>query len=168
MSLSQETDSTVDFAVLENIDTTSASKIAACKIVSQPSAVEYDIKLEPETTIQHDGGMCTRSPPAVRAARDYRDISAIGNSRQINGNTGHVFNSVIYNYQTPARIDPRDRGFDFDIELSSGGEQQLSAFESAYECRASYTSRKRPVVSPRLVLQSNMRLLDCLMLSYLD
>lgn len=157
MRLSQGTDSTVELAVLENMDTTPGSKITACEPLPDPGSLQDDIEWAPKRTVQHDGGMRTRSPPAVRAIRlsssqkgsAYRPLHVGTGPSNVNIGSGIQYNNVIHNhqYQISARDQLIGQGFGFDMEISSTTGQQLSAFESAYETRKAYTSRKRPVVS---------------------
>ena len=141
MNMSSGTDLEVELAVSEAIDTTSNTEITARRSSPEPVAIEDDIALEPEVVTQNDEG---RYRQGVRAAGFFKSNRISGTARQ---HIGNIYNNVTYHYPTQSRDKYRDIGFDFDMATLSTNALQLSAFESAYESREVFISKKRPDVS---------------------
>ena len=141
MNVLPGTNSEAELAVSEAIDTVSKTKITACQSSPEPVAIEDDIALEPEVVAQNDDG---GHREGVRAALRWESLNSHGYATQ---HFGHNYNIINNNYLKPSRSEYRDIGFDFDMETLSTNTPQLSAYESAYESREVFISKKRPDVS---------------------
>jgi hypothetical protein len=138
------TDSEAELAISKAIDTISKTKTTACQSSPEPVAIEDGMVLEPEVVAQKDEG---RYREGLRPGVYYKPIPTPTWAAHF----GHNYNIINNNYQKPSRSEFRDIGFDFDMATLSTNTPQLSAYESAYESREVFTSKKRPDVS----LQSN-------------
>lgn len=141
MDMPSGTDLGAELAVSEAIDTTSNTEITARQSSPEPVAIEDDIALEPEVVTQNDEGKYRQD---VRATGLFKNNNISRIARQ---HFGNVYNNVTYHYPTPSRDKYRDIGFDFDMATLSTNALQLSSFESAYESREVFISKKRPDVS---------------------
>ena len=136
------TDSEAELAISKAIDTISKTKTTACQSSPEPVAIEDGMVLEPEVVAQKDEG---RYRESVRAGVRYKPINTQGWATHFGDNIGY---HITHNhYQTPSRRGDRDIGFDFDMVTLSTNTPQLSAYESAYESREVFISKKRPDVS---------------------
>lgn len=147
MNMPHETDEIVDISALDAGHLTPETLITARHSpLNQAAAIEDDIVLEPEAVVPHiDGAYRRPGSTNSMAINEWRHMPTSGNNRIHRGDNIYV----AYNYHAPSRSRYRDIGFDFKMEASCGNKQQLPAFETAYESREVYTSRKRPAVSLR-------------------
>jgi hypothetical protein len=147
MDLSHMTDSAHELPVSDAVKISPEIQITTCQSPpNQPATFEDSVVLEPEVEDPRIGGAYQRPNSAPFALRDLYKRSLNDNSRN---HYGDIYYNVAYGHRTPSRSRYRDIGFDFDMETSRVNKQQLFAFESAYESREVYTSKKRPVVSLR-------------------
>jgi hypothetical protein len=147
MNLPHKANLKAGLEALETIDITPDTKVTTYRLSPEPAAVEDDVALEPEEMVHHVGVMDSHPFPARRASYDYSGIKASRYAVQNNANGGDVYNFIHHETIAPVHLGYTYRGFNFDMGISNGNERQLSAFESAYESRAIYASRKRPAVS---------------------
>lgn len=107
-----------------------------------PTTIENDIVPEPKKVNAHIDDVYSRAEGNIGSKFDWSRITVSDAAR---AHIGHVYNTV-HNHEASSRSRIRDQGFDFDMGTSFGVDQQLFAFESAYESREIYTLKKRPMV----------------------
>jgi hypothetical protein len=142
ISPQHRTDSTDELSVLYTGKIIPETKITdGQSSLDHHATIEDDIAVTPEQVAPHINGGNRRPTKATDASREYDRLYTSSQARM------HI-GDVVYQVNNYQGIYLGDRGFGFNMANSFGTGQQLSSFQSAYETRKVYTSRKRPVVSP--------------------
>jgi len=143
ISPQHRTDSTDELSVLYTGKIIPETKITdGQSSLDHHATIEDDIAVAPEQVAPHINGGNRRPTKATNASRKYFSLYLPYQART------HI-GDVVYQVNNYQAINLGDRGFGFNMANSFGTGQQLSSFQSAYETRKVYTSRKRPVVSPQ-------------------